>query len=263
MKTNSYPLISTSLTVALLASMTLAIPHSWANPSSHAKVTIMPDIPGALDLLVVDINNQGQVIGLSFDSEYNPSGFVYANGVYTSLDFLPSRINERGQIVGAGLDANSEIQSFVYEKGSYTGISFPGALAGSTFVSGVNNQGQVIGTYNDSDGTKTHGFIYDKGGYTGLPDVAGAQLTLPQSINNAGLIVGWSYDSTFESPPGFVLDKGVYTVLNGPGAVNGTFLTDVNSLGQIVGIASDSEFNTHSFVYEKVPTPASTLRVRS
>ena len=59
------------------------------------KVTLLPDIPGALDLVVIDSNNRGQIIGVYFDDN-NAYGFLIAEGVYTSLDFFPSRINDPG-----------------------------------------------------------------------------------------------------------------------------------------------------------------------
>ena len=38
---------------------------------ARSQVTLMPDIPGALDLVVVDSNNRGQIIGIYFDGDYN------------------------------------------------------------------------------------------------------------------------------------------------------------------------------------------------
>ena len=215
------------------------------------KVTTLPDIPGALDLVVNDSNNQGQVVGTSFDGDFNPHGFIYADGVYTSLDLLPNRINGRGQIVGTTFDATTfESQSFLYHKGCYTSIEFPGATA--TFPTGINDRGQILGFYDDIDGQHSRGFIYDRGVYTTLPDVPGARLTYPQSINNRGQITGYSYDDNLKVSS-FVYDKGLFTELAVPGAVNGTFASDINDQGQIVGTSSDSDFNTHSFLYEKSP----------
>jgi probable HAF family extracellular repeat protein len=69
-------------------------------------------LPGDLDAFATGINNQGQVVGNDFDSEFNWShGFIWQNGVMTDLNALipadsnlliisASNINERGQISG-------------------------------------------------------------------------------------------------------------------------------------------------------------------
>ena len=257
MKTTSLHLFRS---VCLTAVLGLIISAGNAQPSPEAvgqpvkgeqpiSVATLPEIPGALDLFVIDSNNHGQIIGAYFDEDFNVFGFVYANGIYTMLDFEPQRINDRGQIVGNTFDESTFlIHSFLYDQGTYTSIDFPGALEGGGFITGLNDRGQVLGIY--SDGRNDHGFIYDKGIYTALPDVPGARLTYPQSINNLGQIVGWSYDSNLKSHS-FFYENGVYTGIDVPGAARGTYLSDINDKGQIVGISYDSAFNAHSFVYEK------------
>ncbi len=254
MKTTSLHLFRSICVAAVLGLITSA---GNAQPSPEAggqpvkgeqpiSVTILPEIPGALDLVVIDSNNQGQIIGVYYDGDYAPHGFIYADGVYTGLDFFPTRINERKQIVGITYDESTfESHSFVYDKGSYTPLEFPGAIG--TYPAGLNDRGQILGQY--SDGRNDHGFIYDKGVYTALPDFPGARLTYPQSINNLGQIVGWSYDNNF-LVTSFVYEQGVYTPLSAPGAVKGTYISDINDKGQIVGISYDSAFNARGFVFE-------------
>jgi len=55
-----------------------------------------------------------------------------------------------------------------------------------TFAFGINNNGQVVGTYNDASGS--HGFIYSDGTYTTLDDPAGTD-TQALGINDLGEIV--------------------------------------------------------------------------
>ena len=224
-----------------------AVQRTGSGQFGWDKVTILPDIPGALDLIVIDSNNRGQVIGIYFDGDFNPHGFIYAHGNYTGLDFEPTRINDRGQIVGNAFDSDYIAHSYVYDKGIYTGVEFPGALKGGGLVTGINDRGQILGFY--SDGHDDHGFIYDQGVYTALPDFPGARLTYPQSINNRGQIVGYAYDQNFQNHS-FTYEKGVYTSFAASSAT-GSYPRDVNEQGQIVGYVYDSAFTPHSFVNEK------------
>jgi probable HAF family extracellular repeat protein len=75
-------------------------------------LTTHEPLPGDLDAFATGINNQGQVVGNDFDSDFNWShGFIWQNGVMTDLNALipadsnlliisASNINERGQISG-------------------------------------------------------------------------------------------------------------------------------------------------------------------
>src|SRR5262249_8407228 len=53
---------------------------------------------------------------------------------------------------------------------------------------GINNQGQIVGTYHDLAGY--HGFVYDGRHFTTL-NVDGAKDTFATGINDAGQVVGW------------------------------------------------------------------------
>jgi len=99
---------------------------------------------------------------------------------------------------------------------SFQIIDVPGA--GSTYASGINGAGQIVGEY---DG---HGFLYSGGSFTTL-DVPGADSTAARGINGAGQIVGgWSiYVDDGEAPHGFLATSAVpepsALVLLGTGAV--------------------------------------------
>ncbi len=69
------------------------------------------------------LNDRGQVVGFWFDSDFNPSAFVWQNNVITDLNDLLSQdspwqllfaqaINDAGEIVGQGL-INGELHAFL------------------------------------------------------------------------------------------------------------------------------------------------------
>ena len=67
-----------------------------------------------------------------------------------------SDINDQGQIVGSSSDSDFNSHSFIYEKGTYTGIEIPGALVTNAY--GLNDRKQIVGTYYDAD-SLPHGFV--------------------------------------------------------------------------------------------------------
>jgi probable HAF family extracellular repeat protein len=180
-------------------------------------------------------------------------------GVFTTIDHPDAAsapglgtaafgINDRGRIVGTYIDAGGRAHGFLRdkghgalrEKGAFTAIDHPdGALA--TVASGINNRGQIVGGYQDSEGT-AHGFLLDEGNFTTIdhPDAAsGRDLgTVLWGINNRGQIVGQYIDTDLRCH-GLLLTNDTFTTIDDPGALSYTGAVDVNDRGQIVGF-SDS-----------------------
>ncbi len=67
---------------------------------------------------------------------------------------------------------------------TYTSISVPGGT--SALARGLNNAGQIVGSY--ADNTGTHGFLYSNGAYTTINAPNGTSTEL-LGINNLGQIV--------------------------------------------------------------------------
>ena len=137
---------------------------------------------------------------------------------------------------------------FIWRKGVFTPFNVPGDHPTcGTVAFGINDIGQVVGTYVDDDLVTTehrHGFLRSrKATYTTL-DVPGAAFTVAQGINNAGQIVGFTRCTTFH---GFVLSKGVFTTIDVPGSTE-TEILSINAKGEIVGFYVDAEDKQHGFV---------------
>jgi probable HAF family extracellular repeat protein len=73
----------------------------------------------------------------------------------------------------------------------FTTIDVPGATF--TDAAGINNAGQIVGTF--SDATGTHGFL-NTGGVFATINVPGAFVTQAFGINDAGQVVGFFGDAT-------------------------------------------------------------------
>jgi probable HAF family extracellular repeat protein len=88
---------------------------------------------------------------------------------------------------------------FVYSNGSYTPISDPLGTNG-TAVTGINNQGQIVGYYLDSSNVQ-HGYIYSGGTYITVDAPLGDHGTVVTGINDAGQIVGYYLDNSGAPTP--------------------------------------------------------------
>ena len=123
---------------------------------------------------------------------------------------------------------------------TFTTVSFPGSS--SSVAAGINDKGQIVGTYTDTAG-KAHGFLDTKGMYTTV-DFPGSTQTIVTGINNAGQLVGVSGGHVF------VDTNGVFTSPGIPGQVQVNYTghllgpnekLGINDAGQIVGTVSNPD----------------------
>jgi uncharacterized membrane protein len=111
--------------------------------------------------------------------------------------------------------------------GTFTELSVPGATA--TWVSGINNTGQIVGSFEDRIGNFA-GFILARGTFSLLTGPDGVSL-FPSAINNAGVVAGHYFD---EGPHGFIWDRSTLTRLDVPGAF-ATSALGINDRGMVTG----------------------------
>jgi probable HAF family extracellular repeat protein len=94
----------------------------------------------------------------------------------------------------------------------------PLAIGGGTNAHGINNAGQIVGSY--TDGSGTHGFLRSSGGsYTTLDDPLATNGTFANGINDLGQIVG-TYN-TLSGTHSFLYNGGIFTTIDDP-VVNST-----------------------------------------
>jgi probable HAF family extracellular repeat protein len=129
-----------------------------------------------------------------------------------------------------------------------------------TFANGINDAGQIVGSYVDYFGglPQPRGFLYSGGAFTTINDpLAGFGQkggTYANGINDAGQIVG-SYTDEGLMSHGFLYSGGTFTTIDDPlaglrGFVGGTGVSGINDAGQIVG-----NYTNASGYYGFVATP--------
>jgi uncharacterized membrane protein len=203
------------------------------------------------------INNQGQIAGSYVDASNRTHGFVLSDGVFTTVDApdAPGNttvldIDDRGRLVGvSGLVSYSYLAD---GRGQPIEIDAPGVVS-DTYASGINNRGQIVGSFDQGSARRYHGFLRDRWGRFRRIDVPGAKGTVASRNNDRGQIVG-SYSDTNENPNtaldvrGFLLDRrGRLTRIDVRDAA-ATQVLGINNRGEIVGGYLDSDGGVHGFV---------------
>jgi uncharacterized membrane protein len=127
------------------------------------------------------INAAGQIVGTYAVPSSSPtswSDLLYLHGVY----------NPSGETDGSRGEATSDITfaGYLFAGCDFIQISVPGSSR--TDANGINDAGQIVGSYDDQAGT--HGFFLDTDGTFTALDFPGATYTAAYGINNAGEIIG-------------------------------------------------------------------------
>jgi len=136
--------------------------------------------------------------------------------------------------------------SFLYANGVVTTIQIPGVPSSQVYANGINNQGDIVGYFDDSRGA--HGFLDDHGTFTTLngPSQYGAGAL---GIDDNRNIVGWFFNPTPSYP--YLYANGVYTILNQPLAQ----ASGINNSDQIVGSGVSGSFLYVNGQYQTVTVP--------
>lgn len=141
-------------------------------------------IPGAVNTIAWDINDEGDVLGHADDVR-----FVWKNGVTTVLSRIgrgfAGAINNLGQVLGEDEDG-----AFIWDAGLVTRLG----LEPNMRVTNLNDRGQVTG-YDESlydESGVLPAFVWDDGVITPLPPLPGDNYSTALAINEAGQVVGSS-----------------------------------------------------------------------
>ena len=138
-------------------------------------------------------------------------------------------------------------KGFKYVNGGFVKLMVPNST--STAITGVNDNGDLVGFFTRSDGTK-HGFLWLHTNVVKTLDYPGTSFTtVPMAINKAGAVVGglWSINSLGTFPEGgWVWKNGAFSnmTLGTAGCYRCTSVNGVSNNGIIVGEAFRNDFWT-------------------
>jgi uncharacterized membrane protein len=221
--------------------------------TADGKFTVL-DPPGSALTSPNYINAENVVVGNYLDASSVTHGFILFRGHYTIFD-VPgalatalSSINAVGEMTGFTCLTDPTCEAPPYKsftvstRGEITSFNPFGAI--SSFASGVNLFGTVVGTYTDSGGN-THSYQLCHGDFTSN-DFPDAILTFNGGLNAQGDIVGFYTDAS-NVTHSFLLRHGAYTGFDPPGATYSN-AGGINASGIIAGFYFDSANVAHGYI---------------
>ncbi len=208
------------------------------------------DVPNSRRTVALGINNRGQVVGQYSPVDGRFRGFLFDAGTYTDVvapdaqsETIVFDITDGGRLAGAfDLVRHYYLQD---RRGAFTTIDHPDSVLAEE-AGGINNRGQIVGSYFDRTNTE-RGFLRDGKGFTTI-EVPGAQQIFAFRINDRGQVVGL-YTTDGVTIHGYLWDDGALTTIDVPGAVS-TAALDIDSRGRTVGDYLDAGGMVHGFLRE-------------
>ena len=203
---------------------------------------------------VAAINGAGEITG-AYEGKPNPEGRIpihgflrSRHGTFTTFDppgsvgTFAASINAEGAITG-GYSDGQNIHGFLRARnGTITTFDVPGPTSNPNPI-GINQAGEIAGSYLDPQGNYSHGFLRARDGTFTTFDVPAAAQTVPTGINSKGEITG-SYDDAQYVTHGFLrAPDGTVTTFDPPG-YTGTGSSGINSAGTIIGVTGSG----HGFI---------------
>jgi hypothetical protein len=160
---------------------------------------------------LLGVNDHGVAVGFYTNRQGENRGYEYSIHTHTFRRVLvpgaprnargPSltaaAINNHGDVAGFYTAADGATDAFVKMAGGrFITLAYPGASMTQAF--GLNDSGEVVGTYDIATGAscKTYGFVWWAGhGFTVVDDPHGVGATSVTGVNDGGELVGFYTDA--------------------------------------------------------------------
>lgn len=211
-------------------------PFLWDDGVMRTLGTLEPTGYGT----AADINDRGQIVGVSIDGEGLPAATLWQEGQVVGLETLPgssgctpTAISNRGVIAGncfiAG-DVSTEIVAVLWQDGVPVRLALPPGV--QALPRDVNDAGVVVGTAITAAGDRFE-FVWHQGVLTDVGQLTGRRFEWVSGINRRGQMAGWG-------PGGAAVEALFWNgratiVLGGLPGTGGTTANGLNDHGDVVG----------------------------
>ena len=205
------------------------------------------------------INNNGQIVGDSYDSAGHSHAFLYNNGAMQGAmqdigtlggtGVYAMAINDDGHIVGySNISGNGSYHAFLYNSETMQDLGTLPGLSNSIAYA-INKSGLVVGASGNNGGNGPgHGFFYSGGTMQDLGALPGFSNDGASAINNYGQVAGQAFNPGTDVAHAFLCSNGVMRDLGTLGADCNVF--GMNDAGQVVGWSENINAgnNYHAFL---------------
>jgi uncharacterized membrane protein len=215
-------------------------------------------VPGAVFTNAQGINPGGTIVGFYRDGVNRTHGFVWEQGVVTTVDYRDAAgnaavytdargISPGGEIVGTYRMSGEPAVNFhgylLKKDGTFVNLDFPGHT--NTIAQRILPDGTVLGCRHGNDTMATMRGIRIRSGESDEIDEFA-------SMNNgatpdSSLIVGLFTNMMSGRGEGYVIEDGLLMSFVVPGSSQ-TAAWDVNPRGEIVGVYTDAAGVVHGFL---------------
>jgi probable HAF family extracellular repeat protein len=208
-------------------------PVIWAKPFAWSPMRIqeLPTIDGDPDGIAYALNDLDQAVGAT--GNCGPFNALEQNNL-TPVHAVLWRNGNAVDLGNLGGD------------GKFAGI----------YASGLNDDGQVVGTSDTTGDASFHGFLWRHGHITDLGTLTGDSYSSAIAIDNHGLVLGVSISASF-SPRAVLWRNGTATDINTLVPQDSTLYLEsacsINNKGEIIGFAALKSNPSESHAYLAKP----------
>lgn len=208
--------------------------YLWSEATGLVDLGTLGSPPG--EAAARDINNKGQVVGISGVDVgpghavlWLPGGGILDLGTLGGVFSEATAINEPGQVTGLSQTAGDRFEAFIWTKaGGMRGI---GTLGGeSSRGTDINAHGEIAGTSTDAAGTSKPFFWSRKEGMIGIGEGGFAN-----DLNDKGMVVG--VDTSSGQDRAFAWTRRTGVIYLGTFGGASSVAVRVNERGQVIGSA--------------------------
>ena len=239
----------------IAATATAAFAQASGSTTGKCSFQKLSFPPPATNGNPVALNDLGGIAGSFLDSKNVSHGFLLYQGRLTTFMFpgssstTVSDMSRNGIIVGDfSVAGDPRLHHYMVHSGGFHEIKLPGLPNADFTVTGVNSNGDVVGTIN-SETLPNNGYVLHNGKIT-LLLVPGSDITQPTSINDQGVVVGGSLAQFVNENPAFMWKNGVFSNVVPPGSIGFVNAAKVSNSGVVVGSFQGADTNTHGFALE-------------
>lgn len=238
-----------------------SLPQPEPAAAPRWTLTDLGVLPGLTSSYATAINEDGQVVGLSYRND-SASGagaaqriFLYADGILRGIGPAPEQsadaaaLNDARQIAGSAfIEGGAGIpdwHAFLFSGNAFTDL---GTLTGSgnSHAFGLNDSGQVVGLSAAPEG-HYRAFLYSNGAMRDLGTLGGADSSAA-AINDAGQVAGSSATADGETHA-FLYSNGLMSDLGTLESHTTSYATAINNAGEVAGASYTPGGPSSAFLY--------------